>query len=375
MKFQLLLITLLFFMGPSLKTSGQSIETNIIWDKAKCIGYTKDNRLEKWALRDFARNQPPMDFNTRQPTEKEFKAIKRKVCSSVLLSKSFSRAKEIAICGLGLYEVYLNDNKVGVRLLDPASSGVEVTGNTQTDICICKVDVVETRESPFTCHGFQFSNEKINNFYNVSMIVIEDYNQRLLSDCTYCKPFALMGDAYVVTEGPGCNFDLKRLWQIPTDDMQTVLGMAKAYFKDTLPYGYQDPANVCVVKLLNLQARPDLGAATVMIPYFSYSYYGDINIIKKSWDMMQDLRSYLGEKVREKGMITSGYGNWCPSVGNPNIVITLALTTALYDQSLVAMQKMATLLDKDTIANNYVKKAQFIKEALNKLLKTNSTIL
>ncbi|MFK8058658.1 MAG: family 78 glycoside hydrolase catalytic domain [Polaribacter sp.] len=566
----------------------------IDWNQAKWIGYTQDNRIEKWSVRDFVRNQPPMDINTWQPTEKELKAVKRKAHPSVLLRKSFSTSKEIAfaevaICGLGLYELYLNGSKVGDRVLDPAqtsynkraffvrynvtsllkekngigimlgngfygqniafwpglaygkpraimvlnitykdgksqqvvtdkswkahnspilfdnmylgetydarkeiknwssanykdsswnavepmkvptsnlieqqlepmkkvrkiepvailpaekgwiidmgqnitgwlqinveekegteikmrfaehlmpdkqnidpaSTGIHVTGNTQTDIYICKGNGVESWEPRFTYHGFQYiqiegltkkptieqftgwlvrtdverigtfkcSDEQINKFYNVSMLTIEDNLQGLLSDCPHRERCAWMGDAYVVAEAASYNFNLQRLWQKTTDDMETVLGVSKAHFKDPFPYDKRAPANVSVGKRLNLQARPDWGAATVMIPYFSYVYYGDTTIVKKSWKMMQGWMAYLDEKVQEKGIINGGYGDWCPPGGNPQMDTPPALTTtALYYQSLLAMQKMADLLNKNEASTKYKEKASFVKKAFN----------
>ncbi|MFC2110028.1 family 78 glycoside hydrolase catalytic domain, partial [Bacteroidota bacterium] len=588
------LLILLSFTIMSLTALGQSKVSNSYWHKAKWIGYTQDNRIEKYSERDFVRNQPPMDINTWQPTDKELKAVQRKAHPSVLLRKSFSVEKEIvsaeiSICGLGLYELYLNGSKVGDRVLDPAqtsyekraffvrhnvtkllkednglgimlgngfygqniafspglaygkpraimvlninykdgsieqivtdkswkahnspilfdniylgetydarkeiknwstsnyedvswspvelmkapttnlmeqqlepmrkvreispiailpaekgwiidmgknmtgwlqikveekegteisirfsehlmpdkrnidpaSTGIHVTGNTQTDIYISKGDGIETWEPRFTYHGFQYvqieglkneptldqftgwlvrtdverigtfkcSNEQINRFYDVSMLTIEDNIQGLLSDCPHRERCAWMGDAYVVAEAASFNFDLQGLWQKSADDMQTVLGVSKAHFKDPFPYDQRAPANVSVGKRLNLQARPDWGAATIMIPYFSYIYYGDTAIIKKSWNMMEGWMAYLDEKVQEKGIINGGYGDWCPPGGNLNMDTPPALTsTALYYQSLIAMQKMAILLNKDNVAVAYSDKARIVKEAFN----------
>ena len=593
MRFQTLLI-LLFFIIPSLSVLGQTLDSKINWDKADWIGYTKDNRSEKWSVRDFVRNQPPMDINTWQPTKEELKAVQRKAHPSVLFRKSFSVTKEvesaeIAICGLGLYELYLNGRKVGDRVLDPAqtsydkraffvrhnvtnllkdnnglgiilgngfygqniafwpglnygkpraimvlnitykdstseqivtdeswkahsspilfdnvyhgetydarkeiknwsgsqyedrswnpvelmkvptdnlieqqlepmrkvreilpvailpaekgwiidmgqnmtgwlqihveekegteikmrfsehlmpdkqnidpaSTGIHVVGNTQTDIYISKGDGIETWEPHFTYHGFQYvqieglenkptldqftgwlvrtdverigtfkcSDEQINKFYETSMLTIEDNLQGLLSDCPHRERCAWMGDAYVVAEAASFNFNLKRLWQKTADDMQTVLGVSKAHFKDPFPYDKRAPANVSVGKRLNLQARPDWGAATIMIPYFSYIYFGDTTIVKKSWNMMEGWMAYLDEKVQEEGIINGGYGDWCPPGGNPQMDTPPALTTtALYYQSLVAMQKMAILLNKDKTGAEYGEKAQLVKEAFN----------
>jgi alpha-L-rhamnosidase len=594
MRVKLLLVTLVFFVLPIKETFCQPEKSVINWEEAKWIGFTEDNRLEKWAARDFVRNQPPMNINIWQPTEEDLKVVRRKAHPSVLLRKSFSVIKEIesaqiAICGLGLYELYLNGNKVGDRVLDPAqtsydkraffvrhnvtsllkknnglgimlgngfygqniafwpglaygkpravmvldivykdgtsqqivtdetwkahnspiifdniyhgetydarkevknwssenykdtswntvevmeaptdnlieqqlepmrkvreikpiailpaekgwiidmgknitgwlqiqveekegteikmrfsehlmpdkknidpaSTGIHVTGNTQTDIYFCKGDGVETWEPRFTYHGFRYvqiegldkkptldqfkgwlvrtdverigsfkcSNEQINTFYDVSMLTIEDNLQGLLSDCPHRERCAWMGDAYVVAEAASYNFDLKQLWQKTADDMQTVLGVSKAHFKDPFPYDSRAPSNVSVGKRLNLQARPDWGAATVMIPYFSYLYYGDTAIVKTSWEMMQGWIDYLDEKVQENGIINGGYGDWCPPGGNPQMDTPPALTTtALYYQSLIAMQKMAILLNKDKAAVAYAQKAMLVKKAFN----------
>ena len=61
MKLKVLLILVSFIISTK-DTFGQSKESTISWDKADWIGYTKDNRLEKWSTRDFVRNQPPMDI-------------------------------------------------------------------------------------------------------------------------------------------------------------------------------------------------------------------------------------------------------------------------------------------------------------------------
>jgi len=569
------------------------VSKNIDWSQAKWIGFTKDNRLEKWAARDLIFNRPPFDINTWEPTQEDLKPSRRKVNPSPLLRKKFTLSKKIkeatvAVCGLGLYELYLNGKKVGDHVLDPAqtsydkraffvehdvtehisnndnaiglmlgngffgqnmafseglsygkprailvltivfadgtsekivtdeswkansgpilfdniylgetydarkeiedwcsssfnasswesaelmtaptynlleqdiepmrkirkvkpiavlpaekgwiidmgqnmtgwlainvqetegtvikmsfaehlmpnkqnidpaSTGIHVTGNTQTDMYICKGKGVENWEPRFTYHGFRYvqieglskkpditqftgwlvrsdverigtfkcSNELINTFYNVSMWTIEDNLQGLLSDCPHRERCAWMGDAYVVAEAASFNFDLKRLWRKTSADTQSVLGVSKAHFKDSFPYDLRAPSNISVGKRLCLQARPDWGAATVMIPWFSYVYHGDKVIIQNAWNMMVGWMAYLDEKVQNQGIIDGGFGDWCPPGSNAEMDTPPALTsTALYYQSLIAMQKMASVLNKDEPAAMYAKKAFVVKKA------------
>ncbi|WP_372772709.1 family 78 glycoside hydrolase catalytic domain [Mangrovibacterium sp.] len=282
--------------------------------------------------------------------------------------------------------------------IDPASTGIHVTGDVQTDIYICKGEGLEEWEPRFTYHGFRYvqitglstkpnlddftgwlvrtdvdrigtfecSDELINKFYDVSMWTIEDNLQGLLSDCPHRERCAWLGDAYAVAEAVTFNFDLTRFWRKVSADMQTVLGESPAHFKDDFPYDPRTPSNIAVGKRLCLQARPDWGAATVMVPWYSYVYNGDKEIVRNAWSMMVGWMAYVDEKVQKEGIIDGGYGDWCPPGGNAEMDTPPALTsTALYYQSLLAMHKMGLVLGETDAALDYAKKAEFVKEAFN----------
>lgn len=282
--------------------------------------------------------------------------------------------------------------------IDPASTGIHVTGGVQTDYYICKGEAEEQWEPRFTYHGFRYayiqgldkrpeleqfmgwlvrsdverigtfacSDAMINKFYDVSLWTIEDNIQGILTDCPHRERCAWMGDAYVVAEAASFNFDMLRFWRKASADMSTVLGVSKAHFKDDFPYDKRAPSNISVGKRLCLQARPDWGAATVMLPWYTYLYYGDSSIVEQAWAMMTGWMGYVDEKVQVDGIIDGGYGDWCPPGGNPNMDTPPALTsTALYYQSLLAMQKMAAAIGKKTNADDYAAKAVKIKQAFN----------
>jgi alpha-L-rhamnosidase len=282
--------------------------------------------------------------------------------------------------------------------IDPASTGIHVTGDTQTDIYICKGDMREVWEPRFTYHGFRYvqieglsekpdlknfigwlvrtdvarigtfecSDALINKFYDVSIWTIEDNLQGLLSDCPHRERCAWLGDAYAVAEAATYNFDLVRFWPKMSADMETVLGTSPAHFKDDFPYDPRTPSNIAVGKRLCLQARPDWGAATVMVPWYSYIYYGDEEIVKNAWTMMVGWMAYIDEKVQHEGIINGGYGDWCPPGGNSEMDTPPALTsTALYYQSLLAMDKMAQALGKNDASSDYIDKAEAVKKAFN----------
>lgn len=282
--------------------------------------------------------------------------------------------------------------------IDPASTGIHVTGHTQTDFYICSGKGVESWEPRFTSHGFRYvqitglskkpelknftgwlvrsdvtrtgtfecSDPLINKFYNVSLWTIESNIQGLLSDCPHRERCAWMGDTYVVAEAASFNFDMKKFWQKTAADIPTTLGKEKTHPLDSLPQDHRAPCNVGLGKRLNLQARPDWGAATVMVPWYSYVHYADTAIVKDSWSLMTGWMTYLDEIVQKNGIIIRGYGDWCPPGTNTAINTPVALTsTALYYQSLVAMQKMALVVDDTKASEAYAQKAIVVRNAFN----------
>jgi len=284
------------------------------------------------------------------------------------------------------------------RNIDTASTGIHVTGADQTDIYICRGGGVETWEPRFTYHGFRYvqieglgkkpelkdftgwlvrtdaksvgtfecSDPLINKFYRVSMWTLEDNLQGILTDCPHRERCAWMGDNHAVAEAASFNFDLQQFWRKTSADMETVLGAAAPNDGSGLPRDARAPCNVAVGKRLCGQARPDWGAATVLVPWYGYLYYGDQQIVKSAWPMMVGWLAYLDESVAKAGIITEGYGDWCPPDNTGQKRASVALTsTALYYKSLWAMQRMALVVGEPQAAAGYAAKAEVVKKAFN----------
>jgi hypothetical protein len=284
------------------------------------------------------------------------------------------------------------------KSIDTASTGVRVTSADQTAIYICKGGGPEDWEPRFTYHGFRYvqisglskkpaladftgwlvrtdmerigsfrsSDEIINNYYEVSLRTIEGNLQGLLSDCPHRERCAWMGDMHAVGEAASSNFDLRKFWRKTSADMETVLGADRVSPDSNLPRDPRAPTNIGVGRRLCSQAHPDWGAATVLVPWFSYLYYGDLEIVRDAWPMMKGWMDFLAEFAVKDGIIEEGFGDWCPPGSNSKIDTPVALTsTALYYQSLVAMRRMAEALDKPEEAASFAKEAAAVKEAFN----------
>lgn len=282
------------------------------------------------------------------------------------------------------------------KAIDTASTGVHVTGGDQTDIYVCKGGGAEEWEPRFTYHGFRFvqiaglskkpdpgdftgwlvrtdverigtfecSDALINKFYAVSIRTIEDNLQGNLTDCPDRERCAWMGDNLAVCEAASYNFDLRNFWPKVSADMETVLGANPPRPDGGLPRDPRAPCNIAVGKRLCNQARPDWGAATVLVPWFDWLYYGDLKTVRTAWPMMVGWMAFLEEFAVKDGIITEGYGDWCPPGTNARIDTPVPLTsTALYYQSLEAMRRMAMALDEPAQAGRYAALAVAVKRA------------
>lgn len=81
---------------------------------------------------------------------------------------------------------------------------------------------------------------------------------------------------------------------------------------------------------------PAWDAACIHIPYYSYKYNGNKELLKDNSKLIYDYLKYISARRNEKGLIAFGLGDWCqPGSGNVNIDAPLELTdTAMtYDNA------------------------------------------
>jgi len=284
------------------------------------------------------------------------------------------------------------------KMIDTASTGVRVTGGDQTEIYVCKGGGIETWEPRFTYHGFRYvqieglskkpkledftgwlirtaadrlstfecSDPLMQKFYDVSMWTIECNLQGILTDCPHREKCAWMGDMHAVGEAATLNYDLKEFWRKSSADMDTVKGRAGPHKNSKLPRDQRVPTNIAVGKRLCQQARPDWGVATVLVPWYSYLYYGDRQIVQDAWPLMSGWMGFMDEFAQKGGIVEDGYGDWCPPGSNKNIDTPKALSsTAYYYQALQAMARMAEALNKTDEAAKYVASAERVRKAFN----------
>ncbi len=282
------------------------------------------------------------------------------------------------------------------KSLDHATTGVFATGLEQTDVYVCKGGGIETWQPRFTYHGFRYvevsglasniapdflegvlvrtdvarrgsfqcSDEVLNKIYQTSLWTIEDNMHSTMEDCPHREKCGWLGDAHAVGETTIFNYDMQQFWTKFVDDIGTVLGRGgKTYWGTNATAGI--PCNIAVGRRLCQEARPDWGAAYVLLPWYLYLYYGDMDVDWRHYDNQKRWIEYVAG-LREEGIVVRGYGDWCPPGGNDNMECPPELTsTAYFYGTLRIMEKLANRGSKKEDAEMFARLADETKKAFN----------
>lgn len=161
------------------------------------------------------------------------------------------------------------------------------------------------------------------------------------------------------------NCGMVQFWRNTADNIRTVLGVAEPVPGSAIPRDARSPANISVGKRLCKPARPDWGAATVMIPWTGYFVLSGSGSVSESWSMMQDWIALMEGYTVQDGMISEGYGDWCPPGFKQDTPVSLT-STALFYASLKAMTQMGLALGFVEEAERSARRADEIKAPLTR---------
>ena len=186
-----------------------------------------------------------------------------------------------------------------------------------------------------------------------------------MEDCPHREKCGWLGDAHATGETTMFNYDMAQFWTKFVDDIGTTLGRGgETYWGQKATPGI--PCNIAVGRRLCQEARPDWGAAYVLLPWYLYNYYGDTEVFARHWEHLTAWINYV-KSLSEDGIVVRGYGDWCPPGGNAKMECPPPLTsTAFFYGTLNIMKNFAGQLGKSAEAAAYAKLADATKIAFNK---------
>ena len=166
------------------------------WANAKWITLNKDNRTSPHRFRDYITGK----MKTPEPVDGFAAGYFR---NEVTINKTIENAS-VYICGLGYYELYLNGEKVGDHVLDPAPS------NYDKQAYYVNYDITETLKSGKNAFGIILGN----GFYGQNISWKQDPESE--KDLAYGPPAVRCLVKLKYTDGTESDFYTDETWKEST---------------------------------------------------------------------------------------------------------------------------------------------------------------
>ncbi|MBI4325728.1 MAG: family 78 glycoside hydrolase catalytic domain [Chloroflexi bacterium] len=253
----------------------------------------------------------------------------------------------------------------------------------QTDRYILKGYGVETWQSRFQYHGFQYvqvtgfpgqptrdsiealveltdlesvgrfecSHELLNNIQRVTRWTYRNNFHGHPTDCPQREKNGWTGDAHLAAETGLYNFDAAAgytHWMRGFRDEQRPDGQFPCIIPDD---GWGAGG-----------AGPAWEAAGILIPAYMYRYRGDLRIIADQYDLMKRYLDYLTAHTQD-GICRIGLGDWCPAKTGTSAAIT---STASYHEIARTVAWAAGRLGRNDDSAKYDALAAKIKKAFQR---------
>ena len=176
--------------------------------------------------------------------------------------------------------------------------------------------------------------------------------QSVLTDCPHREKLSWLEQDHLMGSSIQYNFDMYHLYKKLVYDMmdaQTAEGLVpdiapEFVFFDDKGFGFRD--------------SPEWGSAGIILPWYIYKTYGNKELLRQSYPMMQKYLAYLQTKDSSY-ILSQGLGDWYDigpnRPGLPQNTPMGITSTAIYYYDIVLMQKMATLLGKSQDVTSYKK--------------------
>ncbi len=229
------------------------------------------------------------------------------------------------------------------------------------------ITFLHTRNSAPAAGYFQCSDTLFNRIHTLINWAIRSNLASVSTDCPHREKLGWLEQTYLLRACVGYNYDILQLYNKTVDDMieaQTPDGLVPDIAPEYVEFdgGFRD--------------SPEWGSASIQIPWFLYTWYGDKQVLERAYDMMQRYIAYLGNRANGQ-ILDYGLGDWYdmgPKHPGYAQLTPMALTaTAIYFQDADAMAKIATVLGKSTDARRYTALADSIRLAFNSKFFTPAT--
>jgi alpha-L-rhamnosidase len=237
---------------------------------------------------------------------------------------------------------------------------------------IKEIEMVHTRNSSPEDGTFECSNDLFNSIYDLIRWAIKSNFASVVTDCPHREKLGWLEQTHLMGNSIRYIYDIHNLYNKIIDDMieaQTEIGLVPDIAPEYVPFyaGFRD--------------SPEWGSACVILPWYMYEWYGDLNIVERAYPMMKKYVDYLSG-MTDKNILSHGLGDWFDlgpnTPGEAQLTPKKVTATSIYFYDIILLSRMAELTGKKEDAAYYLDLAEevrlsFNREYLNPKTKVYST--
>lgn len=224
---------------------------------------------------------------------------------------------------------------------------------------IKRIQGLHTRNSAETVGTFSCSDTLFNRIFTLINWSIKSNMASLFTDCPHREKLGWLEEAHLMGSSVHYNFDIANL------NRRTIRNMEEAQTEDGL---VPDIAPEYVRFNGGFRDSPEWGSSSVLVPWYTYQWYGDLRVLRQSYSMMKRYIDYLGNKAKNH-ILAYGLSDWFDiGPGAPGVaqLTPMGVTgTAIYYYDLTIFSQVAGLLNRKNDSITYTALAAEVRKAFN----------
>ncbi|HEY5393417.1 MAG TPA: family 78 glycoside hydrolase catalytic domain, partial [Hanamia sp.] len=250
----------------------------------------------------------------------------------------------------------------GFRYLQIERVALPTASNSHHLPTILSVKGLHIRNDAKTVGTFECSNELFNRTFTLINWAIKSNLMNVLTDCPHREKLGWLEQTHLMGNSIQYNYDVANFFRKTVHDMmasQTPEGLIPEIAPEYVAFDFPDGM---------FRDSPEWGSAGVLLPWYLYRWYGDSEIVRESFPMMQKYIAYLQTRAKDN-ILSEGLGDWYdlgPNHPGVSQLTPMGITgTAIYYYDLNVVSKIATLLGKENEASHYDKLAAEVRQSFN----------
>lgn len=228
---------------------------------------------------------------------------------------------------------------------------------------VLQLKTLHIRNAAERIGAFTSSNELFNRTNTLIDWAIKSNMMSVFSDCPHREKLGWLEQVHLMGNSVQFNYDVINLNKKIMLDMkysQTDSGLIPEIAPEYVKFEWGGDM---------FRDSPEWGSSGIILPWYMYLWYGDKQVLKDYYPMMQRYISYLQMKAKDH-ILYQGLGDWYdlgPKPPGVSQLTPMGVTgTAIYYYDLNILSKIAKMLGKPQDAVQYNKLATEVKAAFNK---------